>query len=56
MVRKDGKLIESTWEEALKIVAENMKAKAAVAFVSEKATNEEVAELKSTSMKHTALN
>jgi len=46
MVRKDGKLIESTWEEALKIVAENMKAKAAVAFVSEKATNEEVAELK----------
>jgi len=45
MVRKDDKLVESTWEEALKIVAENMKAETAVAIVSEKATNEEAAEL-----------
>lgn len=46
MIRKDGQLIEGTWEEALKVVAENIKAKEAVGFVSPKATNEEVAELK----------
>jgi len=46
MVRKDGQLVESTWEEALKVVAENTKAKEAVGFVSPKATNEEVTELK----------
>ncbi|MFA7573485.1 MAG: molybdopterin-dependent oxidoreductase, partial [Lutispora sp.] len=46
MIRKDGKLVESTWEEAYKLMSEKMKAYRAMGFVSQKATSEEVAEMK----------
>ena len=43
MIRKDGKLVESSWEEAYKLIAQKMIDKTAIGFVSQKATNEEVA-------------
>lgn len=46
MIRKEGKLVESSWEEAYKLINEKMKSHRAMGFVSQKATNEEVAEMK----------
>ncbi len=46
MIKKQGNLVESTWEEAFNIVEEKKKSMDIAAFISGKSTNEEIKELK----------